>query len=352
MTFKRHISSDQIALISAAAICLFTGSLAILQRLISWPYWFAIIIVIIQFFVSYWVFRFLLKRFIENRIKLIYKSIYSKKKTRKDFLNTHRQFGLSGVEQEVQDWLLKREVELERMKERETYRKEFLGNVSHELKTPVFNIQGYITTLLDGAINDPEVNRNYLERTEVSLERMISIINDLDVISEFEGMQMVPQYSNFNLEVLIQEIFDDFEIKAKEYGVNLSFRNKAQDEPMMVYADNRQIKQVISNLVENSIRYLGEKDPYIKITIYDMHEKVFVEVSDNGIGVSESDLPRIFERFYRTDKARSREQGGSGLGLAIVKHIIKAHNQNITVRSTLGQGSTFGFTLDKSSSIA
>jgi two-component system phosphate regulon sensor histidine kinase PhoR len=243
---------------------------------------------------------------------------------------------------------LKREAELEKMQERETYRREFLGNVSHELKTPVFNIQGYISTLLDGAINDSEVNRNYLERTEVSLQRMISIINDLNEISQFENNQVVLHYSNFNLKDLIQEVFDDFEIKAKEYGVNLSFRNKTQSEPPMVYADNRQIKQVISNLVENSIRYLGEKEPYTKITIYDMHEKFFVEISDNGIGVSENDLPRIFERFYRTDQARSREQGGSGLGLAIVKHIINAHQQNITVRSTLKQGSTFGFTLDKS----
>jgi len=314
--------------------------------------WLTIIAILIApFLVAYLVFQFLVKRFTENRIKLIYKSIYSKKKTREDFLKTHRELGLSGVEQEVQDWLLKREVELEKMKEREAYRREFLGNISHELKTPVFSIQGYISTLLDGAINDSEVNRNYLERTEVSLQRMISIINDLDVISRFENNQVIPQYSNFNLEGLIKEIFDDFEIKAKEYGVTLSVRNKAKSEPM-VCADNRQIKQVISNLLENSIRYLGENEPYTKITIYDMHEKFLVEVSDNGIGVSENDLPRIFERFYRTDKARSREQGGSGLGLAIVKHIIKAHNQNITVRSTLGQGSTFGFTLDKYSSIA
>jgi two-component system phosphate regulon sensor histidine kinase PhoR len=319
-------------------------SLAILLRL---SYWFTIIVVIVQFVGTYLVFQILVKRFIENRIKIIYKSIYSQKKSREDFLKTHRELGLTGVEQEVQNWLFKREVELEKMKERETYRKEFLGNISHELKTPVFNIQGYVSTLLDGAIDDAYVNRNYLERTEVSLQRMISIINDLDVISGFENNQVVPQYSDFNLEFLIQEVFNDFEIKFKEQGINFSFRNKTNFAPM-VYADNRQIKQVFSNLVENSIRYFGKSNPYTKITIYDMHEKVFVEISDNGIGVSESDLPRIFERFYRTDKARSREKGGSGLGLAIVKHIIKAHNQNITVRSTLGQGSTFSFTLDKS----
>jgi two-component system phosphate regulon sensor histidine kinase PhoR len=347
MNFKRYISSNQIALIAAASVCIFTVSLAILLRPTHWSFWFTIMVAIVQFVGFYWIFQFLVRRFVENRIKIIYKSIYSQKKSREDFLKTHRELGLSGVEQEVQNWLLKREVELEKMIERETYRKEFLGNVSHELKTPVFNIQGYISTLLDGAIDDVNVNRNYLERTEASLQRMISIINDLEVISQFENNQVIPKYSDFNLEILIQEIFNDFEIKAKEYGVNLLFRNKTEYIPM-VYADNSQIKQVISNLVENSIRYLGENNPYTKITIYDMHEKVFVEVSDNGIGVAESDISRIFERFYRTDKARSREKGGSGLGLAIVKHIIKAHNQNITVRSTLGHGTTFSFTLDKS----
>jgi two-component system phosphate regulon sensor histidine kinase PhoR len=344
MSFKRYISSNQIALIAAASVCLFTVSLAILLRL---SYWVTIIIVIVQFVGTYLVFQSLVRRFIENRIKIIYKSIYSQKKSREDFLKTHRELGFSGVEEEVQNWLFKREVELEKMKEREEYRKEFLGNVSHELKTPVFNIQGYISTLLDGAIDDAYVNRNYLERTEVSLQRMISIINDLDVISEFENNQVVQKCSDFNLEILIQEVFDDFEIKFKEYDINFSFRNKTNFVPI-VHADDRQIKQVFSNLVENSTRYLGKENPYIKITIYDMHEKVFVEVSDNGIGIAESDLPRIFERFYRTDKARSREKGGSGLGLAIVKHIISAHNQTITVRSTLGHGTTFSFTLDKS----
>ncbi|MCL2027493.1 MAG: ATP-binding protein [Bacteroidales bacterium] len=308
--------------------------------------WFSIIATVVLFLFFFVMFHFVVKRFVENRIKLIYKIIYTKKKSREDFLKLYQQLGFSGVEKEVQNWLLKLDVKFEEMNQRETYRREFLGNISHELKTPVFNIQGYITTLLDGAINDPHVNRSYLERTEASLERMISILNDLDAISVIERNQMVPEYSDFNLEVLTKEIFDDFEIKAKEHGVKLSFRNKTHWEPM-VEADNRQIKQVISNLVENSIRYRKEKNPYTKITVYDMNERFLVEISDNGIGISENDLPQVFERFFRTDKARSREKGGSGLGLAIVKHIINAHNQNITVRSTLGEGTTFSFTLNK-----
>jgi len=346
VTFKKYVSSNQIALIAAASVCLFSIGLALILQHVQWAYWLTISAVVALFVSSYLVFQFLLKKFVENRLKVIYKTIYSKKKTRDDFLKIHRELGLSGVEQEVQNWLLKQEVALEKMKEIEAYRREFLGNISHELKTPVFNIQGYISTLLDGAINDPDVNRNYLERTEISLERMISIINDLDIISQFENNQVVPHYSKFNLENLIKEVFDDFEIKAKERGVQLSFRNKTKSEPI-VYADNQQIKQVVSNLIENSIRYLDKDDPYAKVTIYDMHEKVLVEISDNGIGVAESDLPRIFERFYRTDKARSREKGGSGLGLAIVRHIINAHHQNISARSTIGEGTTFGFTLDK-----
>ncbi|MCL2682658.1 MAG: ATP-binding protein [Bacteroidales bacterium] len=346
MSFKRYISSNRIAIIAAATVCLFSVVLTILLKPTLWKDWFTITGVIIQFFGSYWLFRFLINRFVDDRIKLIYKSIYTQKKSRADFLKKHREDGLSGVEQEVQHWLEKREVELETMKEQEAYRREFLGNVSHELKTPVFNIQGYISTLLDGAIDDPNVNRNYLERTEVSIERMISIINDLEVISRLENNQIVPQYNHFDLEPLIKEIFDDFEMKAKEHDVDFAFRNKTQGTPM-VYADNRQIKQVISNLVENSIRYLNENEPYIKITIYDMHKKIFVEVADNGMGISENDIPRVFERFYRADKARAREKSGSGLGLAIVKHILKAHNQNITVRSTLNKGTTFSFTLDK-----
>jgi len=347
MNFKKYISSNQLALIATASVCVFAVGLALFLRHVEWVCWITIVSIVVLSLSSYLLFQFLLKKFVENRLKVIYKTIYSKKKTRDDFLKIHRELGLSGVEKEVQNWLVNQEGKLEEMKELETYRREFLGNVSHELKTPVFNIQGYISTLLDGAINDPKVNRNYLERTEISLQRMISIINDLDIISQIENNQIVPHYTAFNLETLIKEVFDDFEIKAKERGVQLSFRNKASATKPMVYADNQQIEQVLANLVENSIRYLDKDNPYTKITIYDMHEKVLIEVSDNGIGVSESDLPRIFERFYRADKARSREKGGSGLGLAIVRHFIKAHNQTITVRSTVGEGTTFSFTLDK-----
>ncbi len=296
-SFKKSISSNRIALIASATVCLFTIGLIILLKPTLWTYWFTIPGVIIQFSGSFLVFRFLINQFVEDRIKLIYKSIYTHKKSRADFLKKHRKVGLAGVEQEVQTWLKKREIELEKMKEQEVYRKEFLGNVSHELKTPIFNIQGYISTLLDGAMEDPEVRRNYLERTEASIERMISIINDLEVISRLENNRVVLKYSNFDIMLLAKKVLDDFEMSAKEHNVALFLRNKTGTIPM-VHADSRQIEQVISNLVTNSIRYCSNNEAYIKITIYDMHEKILVEVSDNGIGVSESDLPRNRDGAY------------------------------------------------------
>ena len=348
MNFKHNVNLyNLIAIIAAATVCLTTTGLVLILHK---TYWFAVVGILIQFGALFFVFRFLVVFFVEDRIKLIYKMIYTKKKSRDYFLKKHREKGLLSVEQEVEDWLQKREIELEEMKKQATYRREFLGNVSHELKTPVFNIQGYISTLLDGAIDDREVNRNYLERSEANIERMISIITDLETISRLENNQIVPQCVDFDIEQLIREIFNDFEMKAKKHRVNLLFHNKTQSTPM-VHADNNQMKQVITNLVENSIRYCCENEPYTKITVYNLYEKILVEVSDNGIGIAENDIPRLFERFYRTDKARSRDKGGTGLGLSIVKHIIEAHQQNITVRSAVGAGSTFTFTIDKANSL-
>jgi two-component system phosphate regulon sensor histidine kinase PhoR len=349
MRFRKRINSNGIAIIASSTICLVIIGLIALLRPTAWKDWFTITAVLFQLLGSFCLFRFLVNRLVEDRIKLIYKSIYTKKKSRDDFLQKHRTNRLSSIEEEVERWLENREVEIEKMKEQEAFHREFISDVSHELKTPVFSMLGYLSTLLDGAIDDPEVNRNYLERAKASAERMSLIIETLGLISRFENFQIVPNYTCFNLEEAVKIIFDDYEIEAKECGVSLMFRNKMLSEPI-VYADQHLIEHVVANLVENSIRYRNKEKPYMKSTIYDMHEKVFVEVSDNGVGVPENDLPRIFERFYRVDKARSREKGGSGLGLAIVKNIIDAHNQNITVRSTIGNGTTFSFTLDKSTS--
>ena len=228
----------------------------------------------------------------------------------------------------------------------ETFRREFVGNVSHELKTPIFNIQGYIHTLLDGALYDEEVNIKYLNRTVKSIDRMISIVSDLEVISSLEFNQGELDISNWDIIQLLQEIMDQNEMKAKKSSVTLGF-DKDSYSPIYVSADRDQIHHVVTNLIVNSIKY-GKENGATEVRVLSMGDHILVEVSDNGIGISQDNLPRLFERFYRVDKSRSRKEGGTGLGLSIVKHILEAHNQTINVRSTDDVGSTFSFTLAKS----
>lgn len=247
------------------------------------------------------------------------------------------------VRDEVEGWANDRRNEAERLKQLERYRKEYIGNVSHELKTPVFNIQGYVLTLLEGGLEDPEVNRRYLQRTEKSVERMINIISDLESISQLETGELVLEPERFDIVHLIKDIFEGQEVNATTRGIILSITN---NDPVYVFADRFRIRQVLTNLVVNSIKYGKEYGETI-IHLWEEEERVVVDVTDNGIGIGQEHLPRLFERFYRIDKSRSREQGGTGLGLAIVKHIIEAHGQEIKVSSQEGTGSTFTFALKK-----
>ncbi|MBN3034874.1 MAG: sensor histidine kinase [Bacteroidales bacterium] len=251
------------------------------------------------------------------------------------------------VDKEVIEWERRQKDEINRLKELENYRREFLGNISHELKTPIFNIQGYILTLLDGGLDDPTINKTYLKRTEKSINRMIAIVEDLETISQMESGEMTLNIKKFDLVALTHDVVEFLEMKARKRNVELYFREQ-YDRPIWVMGDHKRIRQVLINLIDNAIKY-GHKDEgaRTKISFFDMDENILVEVTDNGEGISPQDLPRIFERFYRTDKARSRDQGGTGLGLSIVKHIIEAHDQTINVRSTVGVGTTFAFTLQK-----
>lgn len=249
------------------------------------------------------------------------------------------------IEQELRDWSEERMNEIENLKKLETYRKEFLGNVSHELKTPVFNIQGYLLTLLDGGINDPSINVAYLQRAEKSLERMIQIIQDLEAISQLETGQLELEPERFDIIALIREVVEAMEMEAKKKNISLLIKSGDHTE-MPVIADKFRIRQVLTNLVVNSIKY-GNSNGETKVKVFESGSKVLVEVEDNGIGISKDHLPRIFERFYRVDTSRSRELGGTGLGLAIVKHVIEAHNQSISVNSNEGVGTQFTFTLKK-----
>ena len=266
----------------------------------------------------------------------------SDKKLRKELDNRDLTDDLN---REVEDWASGKTEEIDQLKEMENYRKEFLGNVSHELKTPIFNVQGYILTLLDGGIDDPSINKLYLERAEKSINRLINIVGDLDTISRLDSGEMKIEFENFDVVELTREVFELQEVRAQKAEISLKFKTR-QTRPIMVHADRLRIQEALINLVVNSIKY-GSKNGCTSVDFIDMEDRIMVEVSDNGLGIPNEDLPRIFERFYRVDKSRSRNQGGTGLGLAIVKHVMEAHNQTINVRSREGEGTIFTFTLMK-----
>ena len=250
---------------------------------------------------------------------------------------------LTKAEKEVQDWAESKRSEIEQLRKLEAYRREFLENVTHELRTPLFNIQGYVSSLLTGGLDDPTVNRSFLEKADSNIERMMEMIQELEIISKLETGEMQLDESHFDMYSLCKEVYHHLEDLAKTRNISLIFGSETS-LGLFVYADREKIRQVLINLVTNSIKY-GVDNGRTKISIYEMAGNYLVEVSDNGIGIEEKHLPRLFERFYRVDRSRSRAGGGTGLGLAIVKHIIEAHEQTVNVRSTQGLGSTFSFTV-------
>ncbi|MBI9056623.1 ATP-binding protein [Labilibaculum sp. DW002] len=291
--------------------------------------------------------KYLVNRFLYSKIRMLYKTIHDTQVIDKELSNkVQNTDALEKVEKEVQEWSETRGSLVSQLKKQEKYRKEFIGNVSHELKTPIFNIQGYILTLLDGGLEDKSINRAYLERTEKSINRMITIVKDLEVISKLESGELKLIFERFNIIDLINEVLEMQEMRAKKQGVKLIF-SQEDSNSIFVYADKKEIFQVLNNLIVNSIKY-GKDKGTTHIEVMSMDKNILIEVRDNGIGIEADNLPRIFERFYRVDKSRSRNMGGSGLGLAIVKHIIDGHNQNINVSSNYGEGSSFTFTLNKS----
>jgi two-component system phosphate regulon sensor histidine kinase PhoR len=295
---------------------------------------------------SYLVFYYLIERFVYSKIKLIYKLIHNLKlgKDLKDALGEYVSADpINDVEQEVKEWARDKKTEIDLLKEQEKFRREFLSNISHELKTPLFAIQGYIEVLQEGDIEDPELSKRFLEKASNNVDRLASFIKDLDAISKLESGEIPVKYEKFDLVELINEVNDSLELKSKKYNITLHFKEKYKT-PTWVNADREKIRQVLVNLLGNSFKY-GKNPGNTYIKTFQLHDQILVEITDDGTGIEEKYLPRLFERFYRTDKSRSRDIGGSGLGLAIVKHIIEAHEQTITVRSTENIGSTFGFTL-------
>ena len=315
---------------------------------ITWNWKISTASFVIIFGIGFGLILFTLERFIYRKIKLIYKMIHQTKATRKEevyFKYILPQKSMDEVREDVEKWGERRNEEIELLKQNEAYRKEFLQNLAHEFKTPIFAIQGYVDTLLNGAMEDETVQKKFLGNAARNVERLVNLVNDLDEISKLERGEQLLYKTNFIIQELVREVFESLSIKTGGHNIKTSIK-KGCESPVTVFADKEKIRMVLSNIVENATKY-GKTNGTIVASIYKTDEKhVLIEISDDGIGIDEEHLYRIFERFYRTDAARSRDKGGTGLGLAICKHIIEAHGQTIHVRSTPDVGTTVGFTLD------
>ncbi|WP_319482650.1 ATP-binding protein [uncultured Draconibacterium sp.] len=342
----RTYSSKFLAILVAIILTLLAFGIALLAHYFGENILVITISTLAFFVAAYFSILYIIKKYIIDRIRPLYNTIRDlplsgKKMEEKIDSNSL----LLNVKYEVEEWAKSQLKEIERLKELEKYRKDFVGNVSHELKTPIFNIQGYVLTLLEGGLEDPKINKLYLKRTEKSIDRMVSIVEDLESITKLESGELQLNMTRFDIVKTVEEVIEMEHWQASESQISVQIINKP-DRPIFVRADKKRILEVVTNLIVNGVKY-GKQNGYVNISFHDLEDNIIVEVADNGIGIEKKDLRRIFERFFRVDKSRSREQGGTGLGLSIVKHIIEAHNQSINVRSLLDQGTTFNFTLEK-----
>ena len=341
----------QVALASASLITgLLAGTYFLVIYLLEREFTFLplAILLVLGFAISYGIVFYFIERFLYHKVKIIYKTIHSLKsqgdsrpkiQMSEDVMNE--------INKEVAGWADEKIREVKELRSAENYRREFIGNLAHELKTPVFNVQGYIETLLETDLSDADLNRKFLEKANNGCERLVDLLKDLDQIASIESGNMELEWSKFDVVELIKQTIELLERAASDRNITLRLGNMAE-KPILVNADRKRIQQVIVNLLMNSVSY-GKENGETRVRFYDMDDNVLVEIADDGLGIAMEHLPRIFERFYRVDKSRSRNEGGSGLGLAICKHIVESHNQSISVRSTEGVGSTFAFTLKKAS---
>ncbi|GAB5398766.1 MAG: ATP-binding protein [Aureisphaera sp.] len=307
-------------------------------------YWFLLLFFGLCYSFSFFIIQYRVEKFIYKRVKRIYDDV--KLLDASTFDRRQVTTDMETLTKELERFAENKKLEIETLKVRENYRKEFMGNVSHELKTPLFTVQGYILTLLDGAMKDKNVRKKYLQRASKGVERLIYIVKDLDMITKLEVGDLILSREDFNIIELVQNVFDLLEIKAQKKGITLIF-DIEYDDSIMVNADRERMQQVLTNLIENSIKY-GKKGGTTEVSVEDLiKNKVILRVTDNGEGIESEHIPRLFERFYRVDKSGSRKEGGSGLGLAIVKHLIEAHSEKIYVESQIGIGSEFSFTMEK-----
>jgi two-component system phosphate regulon sensor histidine kinase PhoR len=343
LSFKKTYT---FAVVSTTYITIFSTALVVILSLLfsafSWQFCLAFSVSVALF--SFFVLQYRVEHFIYKRVKKIYDdvSLLDSSTLSTQSITTD----MATLTREVKKFATDKKIEIENLKVREEYRREFMGNVSHELKTPLFTVQGYLSTLLDGAIKDKNLRVKYIERAEKGVERLIYIVEDLDMISKLEMGQLNLEKSNFNIVELIQNVFDLLEMNADKKNIILMFDRK-YSKSIDVFADQEKIQQALTNLITNSIKY-GKENGTTEVSIEDLVEnKIIVRVKDNGEGIEQHNIPRLFERFFRVDKSGSRSEGGSGLGLSIVKHIIEGHNEKIYVESEFNKGSEFSFTLEK-----
>lgn len=338
----------KVAIYSAIAVS-FASVLLLLATLFFFALaihgWQIVIFALASFALSWLIIYFFLQRYIYSKIKLIFRNMHALKVGRVAYRLDMTSDVLGEVNEEVAGWAEDRMAEIEDLREKENFRKEFVGNVAHELKTPIFSIQGYILTLLEGALEDPNFNRKFLMKAAKSVDRMTMLVEDLDTITQFESGNLKLDKEKVDIVELTKEVMEQREEEAFQKNLDIRF-NKTYEKPIYVIADSFRISQVLVNLIANSINY-GKIGGSTIVRFFDLEERILVEVEDDGPGIEKEHIPRLFERFYRVDKSRSRHQGGTGLGLAICKHIIEGHEQSLNVHSEVGKGSTFSFTLEK-----
>jgi len=344
MLSAKNFSPQQLAAVTSLAL---SAPITLVFYAFKPVWWVALVFFLVIFLGSFGLILYTLQTFIYRKIKLIYKLIYQTKATKREefyYKNILPQKSIDEVREDVESWAMQRKAEIEILIRNEAFRKEFLQNLSHELKTPIFAIQGYVDTLLGGALHNEAVNTKFLQSTSRNVDRLVNLLDDLDEISRLESGQLKLNKSNFIIQDLLKDVYESLFLKAKEKNIRCIIK-KGCEFPLTVFADKEKIRQVFTNLADNAIKYSNDND-IIEASFYDVDGRnVLIEISDEGVGITEEHIPRIFERFYRTDLARSRKEGGSGLGLSICKHIIEAHGQTIHVRSKLDVGTTIGFTL-------
>ncbi len=343
---RRTTSPNIISLYASMAVAIFSTAIFLLINIIfhlpTTPKEYLIYTLII-FIITFIFFKFILVRFIYSKIKIIYKTIGKPLKFQSE-VKEGSSNALKTVERDVAEWAINKNKQIRELRKMEQYRKEFVGNVSHELKTPIFNAQGYIETVLDSDMDDPEFIKQYLEKANSNIERLENIVTDLLEISKFETGRIQLNKEPFDLVKLIKKVFFQYQHLTQQQQVTMTVHS--EENTIFVFADPKRIMQVLENLISNSIKY-GKQGGNTDIYFHDLDDQFLVEIADNGPGISAEHLPRLFERFYRADKSRNRKINGTGLGLSIVKNIIEAHEQTINVRSELDKGTTFSFTLQK-----